>query len=415
MKNISEIESQKNIFNISLRNLEDINYNSLLTYFENFKEKILNDIGAGILYNCLVDMYKNNEKQFNISKEKQKRFFKIKILKIDSNILKEQYKIKGIKEKIENQSDLNLKKNNIEKEINDINVKIEKIVGTEKLISEAKEEKGKIWDSIIKSFNEYLNRIFTFCYEYNENLLKIKESIDGIDKLKIEPKFNQELYQNQFENIFDMRCGKNITELYNFNDINLCNYKKHFSKLFENEVNLRYKDTKTQKDLLGNLCVNLLIPKLIIEYDNDIFDNKMSAGKRGILLLKILIEVNTEDKTPILIDQPEDDLDSKSVYKHLVNYIKKAKKRRQIILVSHNPNIVVGCDSEEIIIAEQKNKQFSYVSGSLENSYIKKDENGNNLEISPNTAGIRENVCDILEGGEEAFKKREQKYNVNNK
>ena len=72
------------------------------------------------------------------------------------------------------------------------------------------------------------------------------------------------------------------------------------------------------------------------------------------------------------------------------DYIKEAKKRRQIILVSHNPNIVVGCDSEEVIIAQQKNKKFYYRSGSLENSYLS-DKNSN---ITPETAGIRENVLD---------------------
>lgn len=408
---ITALEYNKNAFNKSLNKLDNINYNSLKPYFENLEKQILDNIGSGILYNCLDEIYKDSEEQFNKNKEKQKIFFKIKILKIDGNILKEEYKIKAIKEKIKKQGDLNSKKTNVEKEINDINLKIIKLTETEELISKAKEEKGVIWNLIIEDFNKYLEEIFSFCEKCNSYLLKVKKSIDGVNELNMEPKFNQKLYQGQFENVFDMRGGKVTNDAYNFNDIELVNYKNHFLKLFNNEYGLRYKDNKSQKDILKNLCINLLSPKLIIKYDDDIFDEKMSAGKRAILLLKILIEVNTEDKTPILIDQPEDDLDSKSVYKHLVDYIKTAKKRRQIILVSHNPNIVVGCDSEEVIIAQQKNKKFYYRSGSLENSYLT-DKNSN---ITPETAGIRENVCDILEGGTEAFKKREQKYNINNK
>lgn len=56
---------------------------------------------------------------------------------------------------------------------------------------------------------------------------------------------------------------------------------------------------------------------------------------------------------PILIDQPEDDLDNRSIYKELVEYLKKKKKKRQIIVVTHNPNVVVTADAEDIIVANQ--------------------------------------------------------------
>ena len=101
---------------------------------------------------------------------------------------------------------------------------------------------------------------------------------------------------------------------------------------------------------------------------------------------------------PLLIDQPEDNLDPASVYDILVPYFKEAKKRRQIIIVTHNPNLVVGTDSDQIIIANSENKiasklpEFNYISGGLENSEIK----------------IK--VCKILEGGEVAFNKRSERY-----
>ena len=71
-----------------------------------------------------------------------------------------------------------------------------------------------------------------------------------------------------------------------------------------------------------------------------------------------------------MLDQPEDDLDNRSIYYDLVSFIKKKKKERQIIIVTHNPNLVVGADSEEVLVANQhgkksKNmsKKFEYVSG----------------------------------------------------
>jgi predicted ATP-dependent endonuclease of OLD family len=139
----------------------------------------------------------------------------------------------------------------------------------------------------------------------------------------------------------------------------------------------------------------------------------MSQGKQAFVILKLLLDFN-DKKCPILIDQPEDSLDNRAIYNELVQYIKKKKKERQIILVTHNPNVVVSADSELVIVANQHGKdsknrdgiKFQYMEGSLENTFQKNDSNTNILE----SQGIREHVCEILEGGKEAFEKREEKY-----
>ena len=77
----------------------------------------------------------------------------------------------------------------------------------------------------------------------------------------------------------------------------------------------------------------------------------LSPGTRGIALLVLYLLMDEDDTRPLLIDQPEGNLDNSSVYKQLVPYIRKAKKRRQIILITHNPNLVVATDAEQIIIA----------------------------------------------------------------
>ena len=153
-----------------------------------------------------------------------------------------------------------------------------------------------------------------------------------------------------------------------------------------------------------------------IEYDliyqGDSF-NAMSPGKQAFVFLRLLLEF-VENKCPILIDQPEDNLDNRAIFSELVQYLRTKKKERQIILVTHNPNVVVGADAEQVIVANQHGvhnenaggTKFAYVSGSLENSFSKKTGNIPILE----SQGIREHVCEILEGGEDAFKKRENKY-----
>lgn len=147
-------------------------------------------------------------------------------------------------------------------------------------------------------------------------------------------------------------------------------------------------------------------------YQEDDFAS-MSPGKQAFVILKLLLEFSSR-KCPILIDQPEDSLDNRAIYSELVSYLKTKKKERQIILVSHNPNVVVGSDAEQVIVANQNgiktinqdNIKFQYISGSLENSSPKiVDETCILL-----SQGIREHVCDILEGGKEAFNRREKKY-----
>jgi predicted ATP-dependent endonuclease of OLD family len=149
-------------------------------------------------------------------------------------------------------------------------------------------------------------------------------------------------------------------------------------------------------------------------YDGDDFDG-MSRGKQSFVILKLLLDFSKKT-CPILIDQPEDSLDNRAIFTDLVEYLKKKKKERQIILVTHNANVVVGADSELIIVANQNGNntpnsngvKFQYLEGSLENTFT----NNNVTKDTPvlDRYGIREHVCDIVEGGKEAFVKRENKY-----
>lgn len=153
-----------------------------------------------------------------------------------------------------------------------------------------------------------------------------------------------------------------------------------------------------------------------LTYQEDTF-SQMSDGKKAFVVLKLLLEFNNK-KCPILIDQPEDSLDNRAIYKELVEYIRKKKTERQIILVTHNPNIVVGADAENVIVANQHGTdslnddkmKFQYVNGSLEYTKIRPKDYDSKKDVVLTSQGIREHVCEILEGGEDAFQKRENKY-----
>jgi len=143
------------------------------------------------------------------------------------------------------------------------------------------------------------------------------------------------------------------------------------------------------------------IDHISISYEmkfNNIPLKLLSPGTKGILLMLLYLGVDKNDSRPLLIDQPEDNLDPESVYNVLVPYFKEAKKRRQIIMVTHNPNLVVGTDSDQVIVASIKSNDigklptFIYLGGGLENPEI------------------INKVCSILEGGKDAFEKREERY-----
>ena len=72
----------------------------------------------------------------------------------------------------------------------------------------------------------------------------------------------------------------------------------------------------------------------------------MTPGKQALFALTLILN-ESDDAWPLLIDQPEDDLDSRSVYDVLVGYLTERKRERQIIMVSHNANLVIGADSEQ--------------------------------------------------------------------
>ena len=177
---------------------------------------------------------------------------------------------------------------------------------------------------------------------------------------------------------------------------------------------LPFKNGYNAKTFISNVLSNNWFKlEFNVDYENDKL-NDMSPGKRSFVILKLILDFSNKT-CPILIDQPEDNLDNRAIYNELVKYIREKKKERQIILVTHNPNIVVGADSEEVIVANQNGKnapndgaiQFQYVSGSLENSSPRITDN--NVPMLKR-CGIREHVCDILEGGENAFRDRENKY-----
>jgi len=87
--------------------------------------------------------------------------------------------------------------------------------------------------------------------------------------------------------------------------------------------------------------------------------------ERGIVLLLLFVAVDTDDDRPLIIDQPEENLDPKSIYDDLVDRFKTARLRRQIIIITHNANLVVNTDADQVIVAECGPHRPGYLPKSL--------------------------------------------------
>lgn len=121
---------------------------------------------------------------------------------------------------------------------------------------------------------------------------------------------------------------------------------------------------------------------------------QLSPGQRGALLLIFYLLVDT-GKNPIILDQPEENLDNETVYRLLVPVLTEGKEKRQIIMVTHNPNLAVVCDAEQIIHAKfcrSANSTISYITGAIENPVL------------------NDSVVTVLEGTKPAFDNRSGKY-----
>ncbi len=147
------------------------------------------------------------------------------------------------------------------------------------------------------------------------------------------------------------------------------------------------------REELEKFDLNYSFKNNIYFVDNDkIFDiMHQSPGTKTNILMEYIVYKKTNK--PLLIDQPEDNIDNKTIYDKLRKWFTKLKTERQVIVVTHDANIVINADAENVVIAEQiSDDKFSYKYGALEFSNIISD------------------ASSILDGGKDAVKRRLIKY-----
>ena len=154
---------------------------------------------------------------------------------------------------------------------------------------------------------------------------------------------------------------------------------------------------KFKNDTLSSLIKVIPEDKIrirIVDNSGMIDINEGSPGQKSAAMLAFILN---SGQNPLIIDQPEDDLDNSLIHKLIVQSIRRMKNHRQIIIVTHNPNIPVLGDAEGIIILERNSE------GKVT---FRKGKKAGCVEEKV----IREGICEIMEGGTVAFKKRAEKY-----
>ena len=294
--------------------------------------------------------------------------------------------------------------------------KLEKISEFETKLNQIQRTYGEQISILVNAFSTFKEFYTTFADNVNDHFPPSTEDL----KFRINCVFRSEQFLQKLLNIINNKTIGRFQTI-NLNKITEEDLEPDNLRLFIESIMKNSTETvqltkgHSFESTLRDLFTDWYNIDYVVTMDGDHIED-MSPGKKALVLLRLLISL-AESKCPILIDQPEDDLDNRSIFDELIQFIKDKKVDRQIIVATHNANIVLGGDAELVLIANQGGKnspnkayRFEYRGGSIENNTPVYDEQGNICNGILNAKGIQTHICEILEGGERAFDLRKNKY-----
>jgi len=344
-------------------------------YFENLKKDF--EINA-----------KNYQQKIDFLQKKwqeQKKNYETEI-----NNIKQELSAKGLEpDKYES---LIKRKNQIEPILNEYSKITSKITELEKKRNELKrkikEQRHKLFNirkTKLDELNQKLNNRLKIDIEYLNNKEKFKEQFSellrgsGISKEAINSIIKKDAIDGLEISKFIILGKEKLQETFGLTDAMV----QRFLDWFKNDERLFKIETLFPDD---KILMKLKVDKTYKEL------NTLSAGQKATALLILLF---AQENRILIIDQPEEDLDNRFIYEDVVKILREIKNNRQIILVTHNANIPVLGDAEQVFVLE-----------AINNECIIKDIG------SIDKMSIAQNIKSIMEGGEEAFKRRIEKYGV---
>lgn len=236
-------------------------------------------------------------------------------------------------------------------------------------------------------------------------------SVINSDKIrvKIEPYADKNDFESRFRNIVQKQSGYAngvetiIDVVYNSGSIEdgLSHFKSLMHRIYmgeDTDVEFDGRFTNMIQSLTPEQIddIDLLLPEdeIVMEYRNRDGNFRplavASAGQKTTAILSFILAFGD---TPLILDQPEDDLDNRLVYELIVDKIRQIKEKRQVIIVTHNANIPVNGDAEFVVSMSSDTHNLKIqAEGTVEKTEVKNE------------------ICDVMEGGVEAFRTRAQRY-----
>lgn len=311
--------------------------------------------------------------------------------------------------------------NQISKDIIDYTNKINLLEGYQKTLKDLESERKELLNERTEAKNRIYYLRSEFAKSLNENL---KNTIDG---LYITVKYQQGTFSNEFEALLKStmewrtsqvpKASLIASSLSPLQFVDICRknnqpalkaLKDNYGSPFLSSEDAQSVIVKINKDYcyeefesLGYEDRASIYVTKVIPDEQDSSKQKhiskqiseLSLGQQQSVLLSILLL--SKSNKPLIIDQPEDNLDSEFIFKTIVKNLRKIKEIRQVIIVTHNPNIAVLGDAELIVPLKSTNiKSFVQGLGSIDREET------------------RGKCCEILEGGRTAFERRKVIYGI---
>ncbi len=396
----SEIEEKETLMDSLIQNfsISDIDYSN----FSNEHKDSLEPISKSIIESLAIINIELNKLKDTLKKTKEgyENSINSSIWKIDYDKNETDFTDKKLEleedgiDDISNFEKLTQEKTELEKDLENINIK--SVIRDSELI-----EKTHLQEEYVNKNKELTLKRKEFVTEILQDD-KVKINIKGFRnradfELKLRKILQKEnyTYQEDIEKLSDLCFQGNVEQ--KIRDVRDVFQKIKFDEDVSDIVSGRFVNLVKSLNDAQIDEIELFLPEdeIEIQYKPTLRSpfKSLSTASAGQKTTAILTFILSYGKNPLILDQPEDDLDNRLVYDLIVDRLKKAKENRQLIVVTHNANIPVNGDAEYIVSMDTESKKMEILNeGTVEQTAIKKE------------------ICDVMEGSEQAFNMRSKRY-----
>lgn len=278
------------------------------------------------------------------------------------------------------------------KEINGLNTEKVEIIKLLSFIETSNQEKVKSINSVVTLYLSFKDKI--------ESIVEtLKDEFKDLTFITFDFQvgYKSDEYKNNFfDNYIDARSGDDFKK-YEERDFTEEELQIALKNIISREAKIKPSvDIESTITSLLKCRYNIDFTKSVkykVDEENYIDFENMTGGQKAMALLDLIFGLS-KSNYPIIIDQPENDIDVSGISNDLKKLISKQRIRRQVIIATHSPNLLLLTDSENVIVAENKDNTIEYHNGGIEDKLIQKD------------------IINILEGGKTALEKRMNKLSL---